>query len=107
MNRCLIAGFIDKAPKMARGEETVVVQFSIVYRYRTNGKYPSNDYIKCKIFGPKAERLFETLKEGTAIEVMGPLKFSNFMGKDGKKRQDCYVKVNAVSFLGTMSAEEL
>jgi len=63
------------------------------------GKWVVTDttFLKCTLWGAKAEQIVETLGKGSAVVVIGKLKQSTYLNKEGKNVSNFEVVVDSVA----------
>lgn len=76
-----------------------VCQFSIA-EDRGFGEKKHTAWIKCALFGDRAEKLSQYLTKGTTVEAWGEIAASAFVGKDGKPQASLDLRVSEVKLHG-------
>ena len=103
MNLCIFRGNITKDTQLKYlPSGTALLSFDLAVNYRY-GKEEKTLFIKCNLFGKRAEGLAQYLTKGTNIIVDGMLTENNWTGNDGKMRYSKELLVNSVEFAGCKS----
>ncbi len=103
MNLCIFRGNITKETQLKYlPSGTALLSFDLAVNYRY-GKEQKTLFIKCNLFGKRAEGLAQYLTKGTNIIVDGMLTENNWTGNDGKIRYSKELLVSSVEFAGCKS----
>jgi len=78
---------------------TKVCQFSVA-EDRGWGERKETVWVKCAVFGDRAEKLAPLLTKGKMVEAWGEISASAFKGKDGNPRASLDLRVSEVKLHG-------
>lgn len=62
-------------------------------------------YIKCKLFGKRAQSVQPHLTKGCKVSVQGRLRQSRWQSKDGQNRSEVYIRVDEFEFMDKRQAQ--
>ncbi len=80
-----------------------VLEFSLASNDKIKG-VESTTWVRCAVFGKRAEALAKVIEKGTSLLVVGPLSVRTYDGKNGKGFS-VEVKVDQLDFCGGGKAE--
>jgi len=101
INKGEFLGRLGQDAKLGTTGKTPVANFNIANNYGrkdAEGKYPVQ-WIKCALFGPRAESLAQYLVTGTQVIVWGPVELETYE-KDGKSFTNLKVTVDDIQLIG-------
>ena len=77
---------------------TAWMRFSVgVYQGKDDdGEYKDSLWMRCVVFGDRAENLAESVKSGDPVIVVGELQANNWENKDGEKQYGTSVMVDLI-----------
>jgi single-strand DNA-binding protein len=64
------------------------------------GKNAKTSWLRCTVWGKKAETLAPMLRKGNQIAITGEITLNEYTGKDGIKKTSLECRVNDVTLLG-------
>ena len=64
------------------------------------GKNAKTSWLRCTVWGKKAETLAPMLRKGNLIAITGEITLNEYTGKDGIKKTSLDCRVNDVTLLG-------
>lgn len=64
------------------------------------GKNAKTSWLRCTVWGKKAETLAPMLRKGNQIAITGEITLNEYTGKDGIKKSSLECRVNDVTLLG-------
>ena len=64
------------------------------------GKNAKTSWLRCTVWGKKAETLAPMLRKGNLIAITGEITLNEYTGKDGIKKTSLECRVNDVTLLG-------
>jgi single-strand DNA-binding protein len=76
-----------------------VLEFSLASNDRGKGGAEVTTWVRCAVFGPRAEALAKVIDKGASLMVVGPLSVREFESQ-GAKRFSVEVKVDQLDFCG-------
>lgn len=76
-----------------------VLEFSLASNDRGKGGTEVTTWVRCAVFGPRAEALAKVIDKGASLLVVGPLAVREFEGKNGKGFS-VEIKVDQLDFCG-------
>jgi len=76
-----------------------VLEFSLASNDRGKGGVEVTTWVRCAVFGPRAEALAKVIDKGASLMVVGPLSVREFESQ-GAKRFSVGVKVDQLDFCG-------
>ena len=99
INRVIIEGNLTRDVEMrATASGLAVAGFTVaVNEKRKNADAPV--FVKCSLFGTRAEKLSKYLLKGTKVTIDGKLRYSQWT-KDDEKRHELSVIVDQLEFSG-------
>lgn len=86
-------------------QNTAVLNFSMAVRSSTKKDAPAA-FVRCTLFGERAEQLEKHIEKGVALCVSGTPEARAYMGKDGAPRSSLDVIINQIEFLPSQKAKE-
>lgn len=104
INKVIATGNLTREPDLRyTNNSTAVLNFGIAIndRRRNNVTGEWEDYpnfVDCKMFGSRAEKVAEKLEKGMKVAIEGKLAFQQWE-RDGQKRSKLEVVVEQVEFL--------
>ena len=110
INRVIIEGNLTRDVEMrATTNGTVVAGFTVAVnekrRNQQTGKLDDAPvFVKCSLFGSRAEKLSKYLLKGTKVTIDGKLRYSQWT-KDDEKRHELSVIVDQLEFSGSRPAK--
>ncbi len=104
LNKVLLIGNLTRDPELRYiPSGQAVTSFSIavnrVYLSQSGEKKEEVSFIRCVVWGKRAEVCNEYLKKGSAVFVEGRLQSRSWEGQDGSKRSTIEVVAMNVQFL--------
>lgn len=104
INRVIIEGNLTRDVEMrATASGLAVVGFTVAVnekRKNAEGEYVDAPvFVKCSLFGTRAEKLSKYLLKGTKVTIDGKLRYSQWV-KDDEKRHELSVIVDQLEFSG-------
>ena len=104
INRVCVSGNLTRDPELRRTQTGMaVLGFGIAVNDRRKNQqtgewedYPN--FIDCKLFGARAEKLATYLSKGTKVAVAGKLHYSSWE-RDGQKRSKLEVVAEEIEFM--------
>lgn len=100
MNICIFSGRIGQEPQagqLSNGDPKLTFSIAVQTGRKDN---PSTMWIRCTMFGKRAQALQSMLSKGMKITVQGSIKLDEFVGKDGANKQALTMSVNDIDFSG-------
>lgn len=110
INRVIIEGNLTRDAELrAVRHDLPVLNFSMAVnekRRSADGQYVDAPvFVRCALFGTRAEKLAQYLKKGVKVTVDGRLRYSEWM-KDDEKRHELTVTVEEIGFSGGKREQE-
>lgn len=103
MNHVAISGNLTADPQTKQGKNGTVLSFTVAVNGRTRDKsgewVDRADFIRCVVFGKRAESLSKHLSKGTRVAVAGRLRYSTWETQDQQKRSALDVIVDDLDFM--------
>ena len=100
MNLCVFRGNITKNAELKYlPSGSAITKFDLAVNYRY-GKEEKTLFIKCTLFGKRAESLNQHLKKGTNLLVDGMLIENTWTGNDGRVNYSKELIVQNLEFAG-------
>ena len=100
MNLCIFRGNITKNAELKYlPSGSAVVKFDLAVNYRY-AKEEKTLFIKCTLFGKRAEGLHQYLKKGVNLLVDGMLIENTWTGKDGRVNYSKELIIQNLEFTG-------
>ena len=105
INRVVISGNLTQDPELRRTQSGMAIlgfRMAVNDRRRNNQTGEWEDYanfIGCKMFGNRGESLSNILAKGMKVAVEGKLRWSEWEGNDGQKRNKIEVIVDELEFM--------
>lgn len=104
INRVIIEGNLTRDVEMrATASGLAVAGITVAVnekRKNAEGEYVDAPvFVKCSLFGPRAEKLSKYLLKGTKVTIDGKLRYSQWV-KDDEKRHELSVIVDQLEFSG-------
>lgn len=104
INRVIIEGNLTRDVEMrATASGLAVAGFTVAVnekRKNAEGEYVDAPvFVKCSLFGTRAEKLSKYLLKGTKVTIDGKLRYSQWV-KDDEKRHELSVIVDQLEFSG-------
>lgn len=104
INRVIIEGNLTRDVEMrATASGLAVAGFTVAVnekRKNVEGEYVDAPvFVKCSLFGTRAEKLSKYLLKGTKVTIDGKLRYSQWV-KDDEKRHELSVIVDQLEFSG-------
>jgi len=100
MNLCIFRGNLTKDAELKYlPSGTAMMKFDLAVNYRY-GKEDKTLFMKCTLFGKRAEGLASYLIKGTNVLVDGMLVENNWTGKDGRVNYSKELLVQNIEFTG-------
>ena len=104
INRVNISGNLTRDPELrATAGGTQVLSFGVAVNDRRRNPqsgewedYPN--FVDCKMFGSRAEKLSQYLTKGSKVAIEGKLRYSSWE-KDGQRRSKLEVIVEEIEFM--------
>lgn len=107
INSVTISGNLTADPVKRSGKSSVL-GFTVAVNGRVrkaDGEWEDRpDFIRCVVFGNRADALEKYLHKGTKVVVNGRLRYSTWE-TDGQKRSSIDVVVNELEFMSARGAE--
>lgn len=105
LNRVTCLGNLgaDAELKITRGGQAVIsmsVACSESYLDRNKQRQERTEWVKCTLWGKRAEALAKYLSKGTRVYVEGSLRTSSYDDRDGNKRYKTEVNVTNIILCG-------
>lgn len=104
INRVIIEGNLTRDVEMrATASGLAVAGFTVAVnekRKNAEGEYVDSPvFVKCSLFGTRAEKLSKYLLKGTKVTIDGKLRYSQWT-KDDEKRHELSIIVDQLEFSG-------
>jgi len=64
------------------------------------GKSQTTTFLRCSLFGKRAETLHPMLVKGQQIGISGEFRMAKFTAKDGTEKQNAEVRLNEITLVG-------
>ena len=104
MNVVVIVGRLTRDPEIRGEGEKKVAKFTVaVDRF---GKDKGADFIKCAVFGKKADFAETWLKKGTKIVLRGRIQTDSYTNKDGNKVNTTEVIADDMRFVESRNSAQ-
>lgn len=105
INRVLLMGNLTRDPELryipsGQGVTSFTVAANRTYVGTTGEKKEEVSFIKCVVWGKRAESCHEYLRKGSPVFVEGRLQSRSWEAQDGTKRSTIEVIAQNVQFLG-------
>lgn len=110
INRVIIEGNLTRDVEMrATTNGTAVAGFTVAVNEKRRNQqtfkpYTAPVFVKCSLFGIRAEKLSKYLLKGTKVTIDGKLRYSQWT-KDDEKRHELSVIVDQLEFSGSRPAK--
>lgn len=105
MNNIVMSGNVGKDPEMKYFDSgSIVANFPLaVSFYDHKEKENKTVWLKCKVWGKKAEFTGEYIKKGSKVIVSGSLFVEEFEDKNGQKRSSYGINITDIESLDKKS----
>lgn len=100
MNVCIFSGRIGQDPQagqLSNGDPKLSFSVAVQTGRKDN---PSTMWIRCTMFGRRAQALESMLSKGMKISVQGSIKLDEYQGKDGAPKQALSMIVSDIELMG-------
>ncbi len=97
-----VTGNVGQDPELKDAGESQVLSFSIASNDKVKGKKVTT-WVRCSIWGKRAEGLEPHIRQGDCVTVVGPLSISEYENKDGETKTSIDVRVDQFAFGGSKS----
>lgn len=109
MNKVILVGRFVSNPEVRwiQGEEAVAVaRFTLAVdrEFKRDGE-PSADFIRCNVFGKKAEVIEKWCSKGMRIGIVGRIKTDNYKNQYDQKVYTTDIMVDSFEFLDSKRGE--
>ncbi len=108
LNRCEFLGNIAEPELKMTQAGTAVLKFSMAVNSsfidKNETRQERTEWVRCTMFGKRAEGLAKHLKKGDRLYVAGEMRTSSYE-KDGEKRYSTEIVVNELVFAGSKKAD--
>jgi single-strand DNA-binding protein len=106
LNLVTMAGHLIRDSELKYTKEgKAVLNFDIA----NNNKYNNNEnvvYIKCELWGSRADSLNQYLRKGCKVTVIGPLRLNQWNDqKTGEKKSKLYIYINDIILEGDKNSQ--
>lgn len=85
------------------GVSVIRIQVACDRNYQAQGQERQADFIDCVAWRNTAEFISRNFHKGDMVGIEGSIETSNYTDKDGNKRKQVEVKINNVSFCGSVN----
>lgn len=85
------------------GVSVIRIQVACDRNYQAQGQERQADFIDCVAWRNTAEFISRNFHKGDMVGIEGTIETSNYTDKDGNKRKQVEVKINNVSFCGSVN----
>lgn len=110
MNVVTLVGRSTKDCDVRYSQDLCIAKFTLaVDRRYSKDQERKADFIRCTVFGKRAEWAEKYVKKGTKLEIVGEIRTDSFQDKDGKTVYTTEVLCNELNFgesKGTSQAQE-
>jgi single-strand DNA-binding protein len=86
------------------GDSVLAFSIGVAVGSRAN---PETMWVRCSLYGKRADSLAQHLTKGSKVVVSGPLSLSSWTDKEGNARTDLRMRVAELSFAGGRQSEDL
>jgi single-strand DNA-binding protein len=93
LNNFQAMGHLGRAPELKQAAGKQLAEFTVAVSSGTMQK-PDTIWLKCTVWGDRAQRVVEKLNKGDAVYVSGRLSIRAYQGKDGTPKAEASVMVN-------------
>jgi single-strand DNA-binding protein len=93
LNNYQFMGHLGRNPEMKQAAGKQVSEFSVAVSSGTVAK-PDTIWVKCSVWGDRAQRVMEKLAKGDPVYISGRLSLRAYTGKDGTAKAEASVMVN-------------
>lgn len=94
-----VIGNLGRDAELRSAGSTSVVSFNVASTEKgKDGE--TTTWIKCSLFGQRAEKIVGYLSKGTKVACRGSLSQRQYTGKDGEVKSSLELKADDVEFLG-------
>jgi len=69
------------------------------------GKSQTTTFLRCSLFGKRAETLHPMLVKGQQIGISGEFRMAKFTAKDGTEKQNAEVRLNELTLIGGKNSQ--
>ena len=108
MNMLFIIGNLTRAPEMRQTESGIpVCNFTVAVNRRTNGERPEADYFRVTAWRGLAENCYKFLDKGKKCAVVGAVKATGYMDREGNPRAALEMTAMEVEFLTPRAQAEV
>jgi single-strand DNA-binding protein len=100
MNVCIFSGRIGQDPQagqLSNGDPKLSFSVAVQTGRKDN---PSTMWIRCTMFGRRAQALETMLAKGMKVSVSGSIKLDEYQAKDGTPKQALSMVVNDIELMG-------
>jgi len=80
-------------------DSTAVLQLNVALN-SGYGKSQTTTFLRCSLFGKRAETLHPMLTKGQQIGISGEFRMAKFTAKDGTEKQNAEVRLNEITLVG-------
>ena len=106
INKVIISGNLGQDAELrdVASNGNHVLNFSVAVtdrrRNQQTGEWEDHvNWVRCAIFGTRAEKLAQYLTKGTKVAIVGQLRTSDYNDKEGNKRTSTSVIVDDLEFM--------
>lgn len=100
MNKIVLIGRITKDLDLRKTTNgTSVLKFTLAVNRRFNNDTQEADFISCIAWEKRAEVMYQYLKKGSRIGIVGRLQTGSYEGQDGRRVYTTDVVVDEIDFL--------
>ncbi len=109
MLNAVAVGNLGQDAETREAGETTVVNFSVAtsQRVKKGSKWEDQTtWVRCALFGQRAESISEHLTKGKLVAVRGSLSMVEFEDKEGNTRHSLEMRVDDIKLLGGKKDED-
>ena len=93
LNNYQFMGHLGRNPELKQAAGKQLAEFSVAVSSGTVAK-PETIWVKCAVWGDRAQKVVEKLSKGDPVYVTGRLSLRAYTGKDGTAKAEASVMVN-------------
>jgi single-strand DNA-binding protein len=110
MLNAAVIGNLGNDPELTQGANgTPLLRFNVAanQRVRVDGEWTDRtEWVRCSLFGNRAESLSQHLRKGTKVYVSGRLETRPWTDRNGNVRAGLEITASDVEFTGSRPAED-
>lgn len=105
MNYAILTGNLGRDPEMRQHNGDNVLSFPMGVQTGTKDN-PSTMWVQCSLWGKRATSLQPYLFKGSRVQVGGPIKLEDFVGKDGAQKQALRLSIDQIDLPPKQSQDQ-